>query len=327
MAERRSIADKLGWPDGVQTAVFVLALCIMLSPYLGAVEIGDIKIPAVPNARLKRVAEVGGVILFLIVCRLLVPVELRIRIKHIKTTDDADFDSAMELYHDRIPDGIPGADIARWVRLSARENVLLAAKIESKLEGVVLFHTSKNPRTAFLAYLVVRRQQQTRVSDVLMKRVLAKIHKNARILFEVARPIRTQKDDRSRSKLTLEPMSRIEVFDELAARKGMVLRAFDIDYVEPDFSCNPAGERKMILMHLVKRSSGSYDVPKSTVCSVLEFVYMRLYPEDYSDDQQAQAAFEDYCKDLFNRRVSMLSDPVKTFACRTIRDDALKPLV
>ena len=64
MAERRSIADKLGWPDGVQTAVFVLALCIMLSPYLGAVEIGDIKIPAVPNARLKRVGSRWGNLVF-----------------------------------------------------------------------------------------------------------------------------------------------------------------------------------------------------------------------------------------------------------------------
>jgi len=260
-----------------------------------------------------------------------IPPDPNIQLKHIVTPSDTDFDRAMSLYEKRIPDGIPRGDIARWVRDYPNENVLLVAKTGSDVIGTVLFHPYNDPPRVFLAYLVVRRHSPLLVSDLLMDRVLQLLTQSMDVetvtmLFEVARPIQTKKKDDNRRQLTLEPISRIAVFYELAVRKKWLLRAFDFDYVEPNFFCDPKNERPMYLMYLQNAPATSGAVPKNEVSSILKFIYTKLYPADYSDHEEDQRRFERYCQELFERKLRTLSDEVGILTYNTIREKGLKYL-
>ena len=57
--EKKSIADKLGWGDGIRTTIFVVGLVIWLSPIFGGLELGYLKVPKFPDS-LQPAAMVVG---------------------------------------------------------------------------------------------------------------------------------------------------------------------------------------------------------------------------------------------------------------------------
>jgi len=71
--ERKSIADKLGWPDGLRTALFVVALAIWLSPILGGLELGAVKVPKLPES-LRSIAIIVGPVATVLLLLLLIPI-------------------------------------------------------------------------------------------------------------------------------------------------------------------------------------------------------------------------------------------------------------
>jgi hypothetical protein len=72
MSEKKSLADKLGWPDGLRVAVVLAALAVALAPYVGGVDLGPFKVPQLPGS-IANAAVVGGPVLLAVALVLLLP--------------------------------------------------------------------------------------------------------------------------------------------------------------------------------------------------------------------------------------------------------------
>ncbi|MFN0244754.1 MAG: hypothetical protein ACKVWV_17855 [Planctomycetota bacterium] len=70
---KKSLADKLGWPDGLRVAVVLAALAVSLAPYVGPLDLGPFKVPQLP-ASVKDTAVLGGPVLLLAALGFLLPI-------------------------------------------------------------------------------------------------------------------------------------------------------------------------------------------------------------------------------------------------------------
>ena len=87
-SDKKSMLQRAGWPDQICLVLFTLALVLTLSPYLGGVDFGGIKVPKLPT-QVTRVMYFLGPMLLLASLLLFIPFRWQDKSLLITTEDKA----------------------------------------------------------------------------------------------------------------------------------------------------------------------------------------------------------------------------------------------
>jgi hypothetical protein len=250
-------------------------------------------------------------------------------VRRIRRADDPDLQAALSLYEKRLDSDLrfQSSDIIRWVSDDARNtstdgaatrDYFLVAKFRHKVLGFILFHYYPKRRIAFLAYMVVEKHTPglglSELSNALIAKTAFllsrdKLLRNCQtLLFEVEDP---RKALRAKQ---LHDIARIQKFCELAAAQKFTLRAFDIEYLQPALSvpdCPETDEQPLLLLSARKREDVDAAILLDELLEMLDFIYIDLYPEGFSDLPDEQEAYKAYCRDIRDQVVSTLPAKVK----------------
>jgi hypothetical protein len=190
----------------------------------------------------------------------------------------------------------------------------VVAKFRHKVLAFILFHYYPKRRVAFLAYMVVEKQtpglRLNELSNALTAKVASllardRFLRNCRtLLFEVEDPRKAA----SRPK-QLHDIARIQRFCALAAAQKFLLRAFEIDYLQPVLFVPERAEtveEPLLLLSARTREEISSVSIQDELLEMLDFVYLELYPEGFSDIAEEQEAYRDYLRGLRDRVISNL---------------------
>jgi hypothetical protein len=248
---------------------------------------------------------------------------------------DADLFSALELYDQRIPDEqrFESADIIRWLREDREQQRLrpeggprdyfLVAKFRKKVCGFSLFHFYETRSLIFFAYLVAAKGPGTpsRISESLISYTTKMLRKKPLkqckgFVLELEDPRRgTNRSDVNYS------LARIRLFCKLAETCGFTLRAVDVPYLQPPLSHSAQdGQEQLLLMCAYPGDNGARSsMPKEELNSLLEFIYLELYPEGYSPDEEESEQYRRACAAALERLAAQLPDTVRMLRLSELR--------
>jgi hypothetical protein len=249
-------------------------------------------------------------------------------VHRVTDPQSADLLAAMELYDHRIPDEqrFESADIIRWLREDREQQRLrsdgprdyfLVAKFRKKVCGFSLFHFYGTQSLVFFAYMVAAKGPGTpsRISESLISYVAKMIRKEPLIrckgfVLELEDP--RSGTIRSETKYSL---ARIRLFCKLAETCGFTLRAVDVPYLQPPLSHSMSShdaQEQLLLMCAYPGDNGTRStMPKEELISLLEFIYLELYPEGYSADIEESEQYRRTCQAALERLTAQLPDTVR----------------
>ena len=262
-----------------------------------------------------------------------------VSVRRVRDPKDPDLHSALGLYEKRISAGLrfESADIIRWLAddLEVCEHDPLAprdfffvAKYKRQVKGFILSHYYPARKLLFLAYMVVDGNPVglpiNHISNSLCSYVshLLKSHSTlkhcGRFVLEVEDPRAVCVRKR------LEAQARIRRFCSLAAANRLTMLSFGIEYFQPQLSVPESGlptEEPLILLVAVTRPSEmntqmTHEWAKKEILDLFGFIYCELYPMGFSDIPSEQAAYEAYCRELYDRAVARL--PTEIEICNPI---------
>jgi hypothetical protein len=244
-------------------------------------------------------------------------------VRRVLKPTDSDLHSALYLYEQKLSGDFrfESADIIRWIAEDqdhrsrgddGPRDYFLVAKHKRKVRAFILFHYYPTRKTAFLAYMVSEPSsglQSNDLSHALATEIGGRIARDKRLreckrlLFEVEDPRLAVRSKQ------LHDVARIQRFCALAASQNFVLRAFDFEYLQPALSVpgsgQPPEQRLLLLSAKAKRNDDEGSI-HSEVLEMLNFVYLDLYPEGFSDIPEEQDAYRLYCRELHDRVVAKL---------------------
>lgn len=128
------------------------------------------------------------------------------------------------------------------------------------------------------------------------------------LLFEVEDP---RKAPRAKQ---LHDIARIQRFCTLAASQKFSLRAFEIDYLQPALHLPVPGEsseQSLLLLSARMKQPGQSLTLENELIQILDFIYLDLYPEGFSDIQEENEAYKAYCRDLRDRVIQNLPSKIQ----------------
>lgn len=192
---------------------------------------------------------------------------------------------------------------------------LVIALFEERTVGMLLCYEHLAENLSFISYLVaynprVPGTHPPDVSQELAERLVAERAARSlpppRFLFEV--------DDPAHAATLAERRrcaSRLKVFGKLAPLKALHLRALDMLYLQPNLDGPTAGatERPLLLCYAAPRLGGT--LPRADVVKLLTWTYTELYGDDIFEDPAERAAYGAYTRQLLERAVKPLTDPVR----------------
>jgi len=102
----------------------------------------------------------------------------------------------------------------------------------------------------------------------------------------------------------LHDIARIQRFCALAATQKFALRAFEIDYFQPALrvpGSNESPEQPLLLLSARIKQPGESMTLQEELTQTLDFIYLDLYPEGFSDIEEENTAYKAYCRELRDR--------------------------
>jgi hypothetical protein len=229
-------------------------------------------------------------------------------IRRITGRRDPDLQAALDLYEKRIPDSqrFDSSDIIRWITESKQTDCFLVAKHNGKVCGVGLFHYYENKGLGLFAYLVVAKKiglSGEQVSDRMMRKILRFIGRTKGpqvFLIEVEDPRRQSSREKK-----MESLARIRIFRRLATIGDFSLRAVDISYQQPPLNHLPEDlEQENLLLLYATRDPARSQLPRVELARILDFIYLELYPDGYSENPDESRSYVEKCRrarDVVNR--------------------------
>jgi pimeloyl-ACP methyl ester carboxylesterase len=254
---------------------------------------------------------------------------------------DHDLILALHLYEDRIPEEerFESADIIRWLRedienrkasRTAARDYFLIETHDGKVRGCSLIHYYPETSFAFFAYLVADRGVNVDPQDISFRiiRKIAELFTTDEwlktcesILFEVDDPRTARTEEQKRERL-----ARIRLFSTLSAAMGFELRILEIPYRQPlvfiPSTQSIDVEVRMLLIEVFPRGHIGFRsgvLKKSEVARRLEFIYLYLYPEGFSDVEEENKRYKNYLKNLHNEESSKVPDPTRLLSVSEFR--------
>ena len=247
---------------------------------------------------------------------------------------------ALDLYHNRIPmsEQFSPADCARWLSTDRSQpanrsgpvNFFFVAVTSARVVGMALFHYrfSQDPGFAFFAYLVAEKGID-RMGHPVALRLIHRISETLRsepaladckgFLIEVADPRATTDPDARR-----EAISRIRLFEYFASANKFSLRALDFPYLQPHLSHVPTKdkEHRLLLMVAQRPSEVRGSLTKKQIKELLQFVYLWVYPTEYSEVETENVAYTKYLKALFLREIASLPSKIPLLDSKSMFRDS-----
>jgi predicted phosphodiesterase len=252
----------------------------------------------------------------------------RIIAERVRDHRSLDVLAAIEIYAARIPLSEQVApDFIRWLREDEERvanghlsrDFLFVAKLRDEVCGLALLHSNPERKLAFIAYLVaiqgVKDEQRT-ISAVLLEEV-AKLFAQGGALTDYRGILLEVEDPRTAASPSPqhERLARIRLFCTLATREGFVLRALDFSYLQPVLYVPKLGEQgreiPLVLMFAQPRQTRiERYLDREKVRELLDFMYMWLYPEGFSESEEATAEYRRYVDQLHSRVSEALPEKV-----------------
>jgi hypothetical protein len=249
-------------------------------------------------------------------------------VRRVIRPNDPDLHSALELYEKRLDGDLrfESADIVRWLAddrntrgdRARPHDYFVVAKYRHKVKAFALFHYYPLRKTVFLAYMVVDGACQGLGLNDLSQSLVAwianfisrdRLLRDCQgLLFEVEDPRKALKAKQ------LHNIARIQRFCTLAASQKFSLRAFEIDYLQPAFHVpEPGGspEQPLLLLSARLKQPGQSMTLESELIQILDFIYLDLYPEGFSDIQEENESYKAYCRNLHDRVIQNLPSKIQ----------------
>lgn len=245
-------------------------------------------------------------------------------VRRIKDAADPDLPSALELYEQRIPDAqrFEAAGIVRRLSEGRASDCFLIAKFRKKVCGFSLFHYYPERGLGLFAYMVVAKRPgipSNAISQALMSRIsyLVKKKKGYRDLEGFVMEV---EDPRLHTgKKRLESLARVRRFSMLAAIGGFSVRAVDISYKQPPLGYLDAdNHQEELLLLFATATDTSANLDKRKLAELLEFIYLNVYPDGYSADQEECIHYKEKCARLKDKLMQQLPERARMLSLREL---------